>query len=156
MEGSKRLRKVNKRGYRDLVLATKEMSLTIVGNAKTDDFPSGNLQSAWKKLEKKWDPKSREDRVDSLTKFMKLMLEDIHIKPPDWLPHMEKKKSELTNAGYIMHEETYLAYVLASLSQEQYQTMILVLKDKLRRGTLMIEEAENLLDSEFEAMKELN
>ena len=39
----KRLRKMNKTGYRDLVLATKEMSLTIVGNAKTDDFPSGDL-----------------------------------------------------------------------------------------------------------------
>ena len=41
-----RLRKVNKRGYRDPVLVTKEMSLTIVGNAKTDDLPSGDLQLA--------------------------------------------------------------------------------------------------------------
>ena len=39
----KRLRKMNKTGYRDLALATKEMSLTIVGSAKTDDFPSGDL-----------------------------------------------------------------------------------------------------------------
>ena len=36
----KRLRKLNKRGYRDLVLSMKEMSLTIVGNAKTNDFSS--------------------------------------------------------------------------------------------------------------------
>ena len=38
-----RLRKMNTRGYRDLVLATREMSLTIVGNAKSDDLPSGDL-----------------------------------------------------------------------------------------------------------------
>ena len=44
-----RLQKVNKRGYRDLVLATKEMSLTIVGNAKSNNLPSGDLQLPWKK-----------------------------------------------------------------------------------------------------------
>ena len=86
---------------------------------------------------KRWDPKSREDRVDSLTKLMKLRLKDIHIKPQDWLAHMEKKK-KVINAGYIMDDETYLMYVLALLPQEQYQTRIFILKDQLRRGTLMI------------------
>ena len=38
-----RLQKANQIGYRDLVLATKEVSLTIVGNAKTNYFPSGDL-----------------------------------------------------------------------------------------------------------------
>ena len=64
-----RLKKVNKRGYRDLVLATKEMSLTIVGNAKSNSLPSGDLQLAWKKVEKRWDPKTREDKVDLLAKY---------------------------------------------------------------------------------------
>ena len=68
---------------------------------------------------------------------------------------MEKKKNELTNAGYIIDNETYLTYDLESFPQGD-QTMILVPKDKLRRGTLMIEAAENLLDDKFEAMKDLN
>ena len=109
-EGRSRLRKVNERGYRDLVLAMKEMSLMRVGNAKTNDLPSGDLQLAWKKSEKRWDPKPREDRV-----------------------------------GYIMDDETYLTYVLASLPQEEDQTMMFVHKDKLRRGKLMIEEAKKEL-----------
>ena len=44
-----RLKKVNKRGYRDLVLATKEMSLTIVGNAKSNSLPSSDLQQPGKR-----------------------------------------------------------------------------------------------------------
>ena len=45
-----------------------------------------------------------------------------------------------------MDDEISQTYVLVSLPQEENQTMILVIRDKLRRGTLMIEEAENLLD----------
>ena len=43
-----------------------------------------------------------------------------------------------------------------SLPQEEYQTMILVLKDKLRKVTLAIEEEENSLDDKFEAMKDIS
>ena len=35
-----------------MVLATREMSLTIVGNAKSNNLQSHDLQLAWKKLEK--------------------------------------------------------------------------------------------------------
>ena len=53
-----------------------------------------------------------------------------------------------------MDDETFLMYFLMSLPQEEYQTMILVLKDKLRKGTWMLKETEILLDDKFEAMKD--
>ena len=137
-----RLRKVNEKRYRDLVLATKEMSLTFVGNAKRNSLSRGDLQLAWKKFRKRWDPKTREDKVDLLIKFMKLRMEDVHITPQDWLAYMEKKKMESMNSGHFMNKETFLTYVVMSLPQEEYQTMILVLKHKLRKGTLTIEEAK--------------
>ena len=56
---------------------------------------------------------------------------------------------ELINAGCYMSYGTFLAYVLKSI--EEYQTMILALKHKVRKGTLTIEETENLLDDKFEA-----
>ena len=59
----------NKSGYRNLILATKDTSLTMVANAKTDALPKGDLHLAWKKPEKRWDRKSREDKINSLTKF---------------------------------------------------------------------------------------
>ena len=56
-EANARVKAANKRGYRDLILATKHTSLTTVANAKTDALPKGDLHLAWKKLEKRWDPK---------------------------------------------------------------------------------------------------
>ena len=61
----------------------------MVGNSKTDASPKGDLQIAWKKLEKRSDPKSREDKIDSLTKFLKLKMENIQMKPQDWLTQNE-------------------------------------------------------------------
>ena len=51
-EESARIKAANKRGYRDLILVTKDTSLTMVANAKTDALPEGDLHLAWKKLEK--------------------------------------------------------------------------------------------------------
>ena len=69
-EESARVKAANKRGYRDLILATKDTLLTMVANAKTDALPKGDICMAWKKLGKRWDPKSREDKIDSLMKFI--------------------------------------------------------------------------------------
>ena len=55
----------------------------MVANAKTEALPKGDLYMAWKKLEKRWDPKSREDKIDSLTKFIWLKMENIQMKPKD-------------------------------------------------------------------------
>ena len=52
-------------------------SLTMVANAKTDALPKGDLHLAWKKLERRWDPKSREDKIDSLSKFIRLKMDNI-------------------------------------------------------------------------------
>ena len=43
----------------------KDMSLTTVGNSKIDALPKGDLRMAWKKLEQRWHPKSREEKIDS-------------------------------------------------------------------------------------------
>ena len=48
--------KAAKRGFRDLILATKDTSLTMEANAKIDALCKGDLHLAWKKLERRWDP----------------------------------------------------------------------------------------------------
>ena len=79
----------------DLILATKDTSLAMVANAKTDALPKADLHLEWKKLEKRWDPKSREDKIDSLTKSIQLKMENIQMKPQDWMARMERKRNEL-------------------------------------------------------------
>ena len=90
-----------------MILATKDASLAMVANAKTDAFPKGDLHLAWKKLEKIWEPKSREDKIDSLTKFIWFKMKNIQMKPQDWMAHMERKRNELENAGHEMDDETF-------------------------------------------------
>ena len=146
-EVNAQLKAANKRGHRDLILATKDTSLTMVANAKTDALPKGDLHLAWKKLEKRWDPKSREDKIDSITKFIQLKMENMQMKPKDWMAHMERKRNDLENAGHEMDDESFLTHVMASLPQEEYQATILTLKPKLRESELMIEEPETLFGS---------
>ena len=129
-EVNAQLKAANRRGYRDLTLATKDTSLTMVANAKTDALPKGDLHLAWKKLEKRWDPKSREDKIDSITKFIQLKMENMQMKPKDWMAHMERKRNQLENAGHEMDDESFLTHVMASLPQEEYQATILTLKAK--------------------------
>ena len=79
----------------------------MVANAKTDALPKGDLHLAWKKLKKRWDPKSREDKIDSITIFIRLKMENIQLKLQDWMAHMERKRNELENAGHEMDDETF-------------------------------------------------
>ena len=51
-EEGAQVKAANKREYRDLILATKDTSLTMVANAKTEALPKGDLHMAWKTLEK--------------------------------------------------------------------------------------------------------
>ena len=116
----------------------------MVANAKTDALPKGDLHLPWKKLEKRWDPKSREDKVDSLTKFIRLKMENSQMKPQDWMAHMQRKRNELENTGHEMDDETFLTHVMVSLPQEEYETTILTLKAKLKDDQ-MIQEAETFI-----------
>ena len=69
-EESAQIKAASNRGYRDLMLAAKDISLTMVANAKTGALLKEDRHLVWQKLEKRWDPKSREDKIDSLTKFI--------------------------------------------------------------------------------------
>ena len=63
-------RATNKKGYRDLVMSTEGISLNIVENSTSDKLTKGDLKKAWGRLERHWDPKTREDKVQFYTKFL--------------------------------------------------------------------------------------
>ena len=68
-------RMANKKGYRDLVMSTEGISLNIVENATSDKLSKGDLRKAWGRLEKRWNPKTREDKVEVYTKVLNYRLE---------------------------------------------------------------------------------
>ena len=147
-------RKANKMGYRDLVMSTQGISLTIVENAVSEELTKGDLKKAWERLERRWNLKTREDKVEVYTKFLNYKLENTRQRHMDWIAFMEKKRSELMNTGHIMSDETFITHLLNSLPQTVYKGAILVIKDKLRKGTVEITEIEQILEDKFQAMKQ--
>ena len=84
-------RMANKKGYGDLVMSTEGISLNIVENATSDKLSTGDLWKAWGRLERRRNPKTREDKVEAYTKFLNYKLENTRQKPMDWLAFLEKK-----------------------------------------------------------------
>ena len=104
-------RLVNKKGYRDLVISTEGISLNIVENATSDKLSKGDLRKAWGRLKRRWNPKTREDKVEVYTKFLNYKLENTRQKVMDWLAFLEKKQTELANTGYKMDDETFITHL---------------------------------------------
>ena len=146
-------RAANKMGYRDLVMSTEGISLNIVENAISNELTKRDLKKAWERLERRWNLKTREDKVKVYTRFLNYKLENTRQRPIDWITFMEKKRAELMNTGHIMDDETFITHLLNSLPQTEYEGAILVIKDKLRKGTVEIPEIEQVLEDKYQAMK---
>ena len=144
----------NKMGYRDLVMSSEGISLNIVENAVSEELTKGDLKQAWERLERRWNLKTREDKVEVYTRFLNYKLENTRQRPMDWITFMEKKRAELMNTGHIMDDETFITHLLNSLPQSEYEGAILVIKDKLRKVTVEIPEIEQVLEDKYLAMKQ--
>ena len=84
-------RATNKKRFRDLVMSTEGISLNIVENSTSDKLTKGDIKKAWGRLERRWNPKTREDKDQFYTKFLHYKLENVKQSPMDWLAFMEKK-----------------------------------------------------------------
>ena len=146
-------RAANKKGFRDLVMSTEGISLNIVENSTSDKLSKGDLKKAWGRLERHWNPKTREDKVQFYTKFLNYKLENVKQRPKDWLAFMEKKRNELANTGHIMDDETFITHLLNSLPQVEYEGVILVVKERLRSRSCNVTEVEQLLEDKYLSMK---
>ena len=146
-------RAAHKMGYRDLVMSTEGISLNIVEYAISNELTKGDLKKAWERLERRWNLKTRENKVEVYTRFLNYKLENTRQRPMDWITFMEKKRAELMNTGHIMDDETFITHLLNSLPQTEYEGAILIIKDKLRKGTVEIPEIEQVLEDKYLAMK---
>ena len=142
-------RPANKKGYIDLVMSTERISLNIVENATSDKLSKGDLRKAWGRLERRWNLKTREDKVEVYKKFLNYKLENTRQKLMDWLAFLEKKHTELANTGHKMGDETFITHLLNSLPQSEYKGAILVIKDKLRKGDVELSETEPILEDKY-------
>ena len=138
---------------RDLVMSTEGISLNIVENSTSDKLMKGDLKKAWGRLERCWNPKTREDKVEFYTKFLNYKLENVRQRPMDWLAFLERKRTELANTGHILDDETFITNLLNSLPQAEYEGAILAIKEKLRRSSYDLAEIEQLLEDKYQSMR---
>ena len=134
-------------------MSTEGISLNIVENSTSDKLSKGDLKKAWGRLERFWNPKTREDKVQFYTKFLNYKLENVKQRPMDWLAFMEKKRNELANTGHIMDDETFITHLLNSLPQVEYEGVILVVKERLRSRSCDTAKVEQLLEDKYLSMK---
>ena len=147
------MRAANKKGYRDLVMSTEGISLNSVENSTSDKLTNGDLRKAWGRLERHWNPKTREDKVAFYTKFLNYKLENVTQRPMDWLAFLERKRTELVNTGHIMDDETFITHLLNSLPQAEYKGAILAITERLRRSSYDLAEIEQILEDKYQSMK---
>ena len=146
-------RAANKKGYIDLVMSTEGISLNIVVNSTSDKLTKEDLRKVWGRLERHWNPKTREDKMELNTKFLNYKLENVRQRPMDWLAFLERKRTELANTGHIMDDEMFITHLLNSLPQAEYEGAILAIKERLRRGSNDLPEIEQVLEDKFQSMK---
>ena len=72
-------------------MSTEGISLDIVENATSEKLCKGDLRKAWGRIEKRWNPKTREHKVQVYTKFLNYRLENLRQKQMDWLAFLENK-----------------------------------------------------------------
>ena len=81
-------------------MSTEGISLNIVENSTSPKVSKGDVKNAWEKLERKWNPKSREDKLEVYTNFLNYKLENVRQRPMDWLAFMEKKNRIVQHRTY--------------------------------------------------------
>ena len=134
-------------------MSTEAISHNIVENSTSDKLTKGDIKKAWGRLERRWNPKTREDKVQFYTKFLHYKLENVKQRPMDWLAFMEKKRNELANTGHIMDNETFITHLLNSLPQAEYEGAIRVIKERLRSSSCDLAQVEQLLADKYLSMK---
>ena len=70
-----------------------------------------------------------------------------------WLAFLEKKQTELAHTGHKMDDETFITHFLNSLPQSEYEEAILVIKYKLRKGDVELQEIQQILEDKYQGMK---
>ena len=134
-------------------MSMEGIPLNIVENSTSDKLTKGDLKKAWGRLERRWNPKTREDKAEVYSKFLNYKLENVRQRPMDWLAFLERKRTELANTGHIMDDEMFITHLLNSLPQAEYEGAILAIKEKLRRSTYDLAEIEQILEDKYQSMK---
>ena len=83
----------NEKAYTDLVLSMEdEVCFSYVDGAKSTKLPSGDAALAWKRLNNKYRPVTKQQRVSQRLDFQNCRLANWKDDPDEWITELEKKR----------------------------------------------------------------
>jgi len=130
----KKLRDLNDLAYESLLLMIDgksqggKVAFKIVSGCKTDELSDGDAALAWKRLSKKYEPKTAPSRLMLKKRFNASVLRSARDDPDEWLTDLESLKDRLIEAGSRMDDDELLEHALNNLPKE-YEHVVAKLED---------------------------
>ena len=149
--------------YEDLILAingdmkTGLVIFNFVNNCKSEDYPEGNCQQAWKLLEQKFQPSTATNYIKLKKDFSNSKLKSIKEDPDDWITKLESIRSEMdslciNSKKKKMEDEDFIIHILSNLPEE-YEVAVNDLENLLSVSNpdepLTIEDVREKLGARF-------
>jgi gag-polypeptide of LTR copia-type len=124
----------NNIGYMELLMAmTEEISFAIVDEAKTDEFPQGDLAKAWKALLDTFEPSTAATKVMLKKQFYSNKLSDAERDPDEWITELELLRQRLKSLKVNVDDEDLVIHILNNLPKE-YDSLVESIEEDLNKG----------------------
>ena len=143
-------RKLNNRAYSDLLLScANNSSFGIIQTSKTADLPAGDAKLAWDNLVTNFQPSDQTTRMELLTEFYKLKLEDVE-GPEKYFSEMAYLKQRFQTVKYNLEDDDIICKTVTELP-EQYKSYkpVLIQRMKDTMNPLTLKELQALLRTEY-------
>lgn len=138
----------NEKAYTDLILSMEEeVCFAYVDGAKSTELPNGDAFLAWKRLNAKYRPITRQQRVSQRLDFQNSKLGSWKDDPDEWITELERKRVYLKDMGVDISDDDFILHVISNLPEE-YDNVIERLEDDI--DTLDIEELRDKLNVKYE------
>ena len=109
----------NEKAYTDLMLSMEEeVCFAYVEGAKSTKLPNGDAALAWKRLNAKYRPVTRQQRVSQRLDFQNSKLRSWKDDPDEWITELERKQVYLKDMGVTISDDDFNLHVISNLLEE--------------------------------------
>ena len=105
------------------------------------------------KTQEEMEPKNKRGQSRGLHQIPELQIRICQTEANGLVGILGRKRTELSNTGHIMDDETFITHLLNSLPHSEYEGAILVIKDTLRKGEVDLPEIGQILEDIYQSMK---
>ena len=122
------IRSNNEKSYVDLVLSMEdEVCFSYVDRAKSIELPSVDAALAWKRLNNKYPPVTKQQRVNQRFDLQNSKLGNWKDDPDEWIT-LERKRVCLKDMGVKISDEHFILHIISNLPEE-YDNVIERIED---------------------------